>query len=57
MRAFVTVLALAALVATAAVAKTVRPDFGKTYQSDAQGYQSYANPDRVFGNGNEPPGQ
>jgi hypothetical protein len=55
MRAFVTVLALAALVATAAVAKTVRPDFGKTYQSDAQGYQSYAN--RLFGNGNEPPGQ
>jgi hypothetical protein len=57
MKAFVTVLALAALVTTSAVAKTVKPDMGNSYQSHAQGYQSYANPDQVFGNGNEPPGQ
>ena len=55
MKAFVTVLALAALVATSAVARTVKADTG--YQSYAQGAQAYENPDRTYGNGNEPAGQ
>jgi hypothetical protein len=55
MKTFVTVLALAALVATSAVAKNVKADTG--YQSYAQGSQAYENPDRTYGNGNEPAAQ
>jgi hypothetical protein len=55
MKTFVTALALAALVASSAVAKTVKADAG--YQSYAQGSQAYENPDRTYGNGNEPPAQ
>jgi hypothetical protein len=55
MKTFVTVLALAALVATSAVARTVKADTGNSYQSYAQGSQAYENPDRVYGN--EPPAQ
>jgi hypothetical protein len=57
MKTFATVLALAALVATSAVAKTVKVDNGNTYQSHAQGFQAYENPDRAYGTGNEPSGQ
>jgi hypothetical protein len=56
MKVFVTVLALAALVATSAVAKTVKADTGNTYHSYAQGSQAYENPDRVYGH-NEPPAE
>ncbi len=54
MKTLITVLTLTALVATSAVAKSVKADTGNTHQSYAQGSQSYENPDRVFGNGNEP---
>jgi hypothetical protein len=57
MKTFATVLALAALVATSAVAKTVKVVNGNTYQSHAQGFQAYENPDRAYGTGNEPSGQ
>jgi hypothetical protein len=57
MKTFATVLAFAALVATSAVAKTVKVDNGNTYQSHAQGSQPYENPDRVYGTGNEPAAQ
>ena len=55
MKTFVAVLAVAALVATSAVAKTTKADTG--YQSYAQGSQAYENPDRVYGTGNEPAAQ
>jgi hypothetical protein len=57
MKTLITVLTLTALVATSAVAKSVKADTGNTHQSYAQGSQSYENPDRVFGNGNEPSAQ
>ena len=57
MKTFVAVLALAALVATSAVAKTVKADTGSTYHSFAQGTQAYENPDRVYGTANEPAAQ
>jgi opacity protein-like surface antigen len=57
MKTFVTVLALAALVASSAVAKTIKADTGNTFYSHAQGAQSYENPDRTYGSGNEPPAQ
>jgi hypothetical protein len=55
MKTFVAVLAVAALVATSAVAKTIKADTG--YQSYAQGTQAYENPDRTYGTGNEPAAQ
>jgi hypothetical protein len=57
MKVFVTVLALAALVASAAVAKTVKADNRGPFYSDAQGYQAHENPDRVYGMANEPAAQ
>jgi hypothetical protein len=51
MKTFITILTLAALATTSAVAKTAtakRADSGSIYQSHAQGNQSYPNPDRVF---------
>jgi len=57
MKTFVTVLAVAALVASSAVAKTIKVDNGNTFYSHAQGAQSYPNPDRTYGSGNEPPAQ
>jgi hypothetical protein len=57
MKTLVAVLALAALVATSAVAKTVKADAGNTYQSYAQRTQAYENPDRVYGTANEPAAQ
>jgi hypothetical protein len=57
MKLFVTVLALTALAATAAVAKTVKADNGSQFYSHAQGYQAHENPDRVYGTGNEPAAQ
>jgi hypothetical protein len=57
MKTFVTIVALAAVLATSAVAKTVKYDNGNSHQSYSQGAQPYENPDRVYGNGNEPPGQ
>jgi hypothetical protein len=60
MKTFITVLTLAALATGSAVAKTpkvkaIHADGGNIYQSYAQGNQTFANPDRVFG-ANEPPG-
>jgi hypothetical protein len=49
MKVFVTVLALVALAANAAVAKTVKADRGSPSYSHAQGYQAYET--------NEPPAQ
>jgi hypothetical protein len=57
MKTFVTVLALTALVASSAVAKTIKADTGNTFYSHAQGAQSYENPDRVYGAGNQPAAQ
>jgi len=57
MKTLITILTLTALVATSAVARSVKADTGNTHQSYAQGSQSYENPDRVFGNGNEPSAQ
>jgi hypothetical protein len=57
MKLFVTVLALTAFAATAAVAKTVKADNGGQFYSHAQGYQAHENPDRVYGTGNEPAAQ
>jgi hypothetical protein len=57
MKLFVTVLALAALAANAAVGKTVKADNHGTFYSHAQGYQAYENPDRVYGTANEPAAQ
>ena len=54
MKVFVTVLALAALAANGAVAKTVKADNRGPFYSHAQGYQPYENPDRVYGTANEP---
>jgi len=50
MKTLITVVTLAALATTAAVAKTpaAKTDFNNVYQSHAQGSQSYPNPDRVF---------
>jgi hypothetical protein len=57
MKIFVIVLALAALGANAAAAKTVKADDRGTYYSHAQGYQAYENPDRVYGTANQPAAQ
>jgi hypothetical protein len=57
MKVFVTVLALAALVANAAVAKTVKADNRGPFYSHAQDYQAHENPDRVYGTANEPAAQ
>jgi hypothetical protein len=51
MKTLITTLALASLVATSAVAKSVHTthvDGGNLYQSDSLGHQSYPNPDRDF---------
>jgi hypothetical protein len=45
------------LIATSAVARTVKVDNGIIFYSHAQGSQAYANPDRTYGTGNEPPAQ
>jgi|HubBroStandDraft_5_1064220.scaffolds.fasta_scaffold5174701_1 hypothetical protein len=57
MKLFVTVLALTALAANAAAAKTAKADNGSQFYSHAQGYQAHENPDRVYGTGNEPAAQ
>jgi hypothetical protein len=58
MKVFVTVLALAALAANVAVAKTVKADNRGPFYSHAQGYQqAYENPDGVYGTANEPAAQ
>ena len=54
MKTFITVLALAALTTTSAMAqapkvKPVRTNLAHIYQSDAQGNQTFPNPDRDFG--------
>ena len=54
MKVFVTVLALAALAANVAVAKTVKADNRSPYYSHAQGYQAHENPDRVYGTATSP---
>ena len=50
MKTLITILAVASLVATSAVAKTKvhnnHLDRSDIYQSDSLGYQSYPNPDR-----------
>jgi hypothetical protein len=51
MKTFITILTLAALATTSAVAKTPmakQTGSSSIYQSYAQGNQSYPNPDRVF---------
>ena len=50
MKTLITVITLAALATSGAVAKTraAKVDFNNIYQSHAQGNQSYPNPDRVF---------
>jgi hypothetical protein len=57
MKVFVIVVALAALIANAAVAKTVKADNRGPFYSHAQGYQAHENPDRVYGTANEPAAQ
>ena len=59
MKTLVATMAIASLLATSAVANTVRRghvDHDNMYHSYFQGSQSYGNPDRTYGNGNEPPG-
>ena len=51
MKTIITTLALASLVATSAVAKSVHTkslDHSNVYQSESLGHQSYSNPDRDF---------
>ncbi len=51
MKTIITTLALASLVATSAVAKSVHTeslDHSNVYQSESLGHQSYPNPDRDF---------
>ena len=51
MKTIITTFALASLVATSAVAKSVHTkslDHSNVYQSDSLGHQSYPNPDRDF---------
>jgi hypothetical protein len=53
MKTFITVLALAALATTSGMAqapkvKAVRANLAHIYQSDAQGNQTFPNPDRHF---------
>ena len=50
MKTFVTVLALAVLATTWAMAqgKVVRANLAHIYQSDARGNQTFPNPDRDF---------
>jgi hypothetical protein len=50
-----TVLTASEQIATSAVARTVKIDNGNTFYS--HGGQAYANPDRTYGTGNEPPAQ
>ncbi len=50
-------LALTALAASGAIAKTVKADNGSPFYSHAQGYQAHENPDRVYGTANEPAAQ
>jgi hypothetical protein len=57
MKTVAIVLAVSALVATSAVARTIKVDSGNIYYFHAQGVQAYANPDRTNGTGNEPPAQ
>jgi hypothetical protein len=57
MKTVAIVLVASALVATSAVARTIKVDSGNIYYSHAQGVQAYANPDRTYGPGNEPPAQ
>jgi hypothetical protein len=57
MKVFVTVVALAAIAANAAVAKTIKADDRGPFYSHAQGYQAHENPDRVYGTANEPAAQ
>jgi hypothetical protein len=54
MKTLITVLALAALATTSALAqapkvKAIRANSANIYQSDAQGNQTFPNPDRDFG--------
>ena len=48
MKALITTLALASLVATSAVAKTVHTKPVDHSNSDSLGHQAYPNPDRDF---------
>jgi hypothetical protein len=53
MKTFITVMSLAALATTSAMAqapkvKAVRGNLAHIYQSDAQGNQTFPNPDRDF---------
>jgi hypothetical protein len=54
MKTLITVLSLAALTATSLMAQTpkakaIHRDAANIYQSDAQGNQTFPNPDRDFG--------
>jgi hypothetical protein len=54
MKTLITVLSLAALATTSAMAqppkvKAIHRDAANIYQSDAQGNQTFPNPDRNFG--------
>jgi hypothetical protein len=54
MKTLITVFALAALATTSAMAqapkvKAIRANSANIYQSDAQGNQTFPNPDRDFG--------
>jgi hypothetical protein len=55
MRILLTMLTLSALATTVAVARSVKVESSNAYYSYSQGSQSYENPDRVYGNRNEPP--
>ena len=57
MKIIMTMLTLTALATTCAVAKSEKVESSNTYHSYSQGSQSYENPDRVYGNGHEPPSQ
>jgi hypothetical protein len=60
MKTLMTAMAIASLLTASAVAKTLHRahvDRSNMYHSYSQGSQSYENPDRTFGSGNEPPAQ
>ena len=59
MKTVIATMAITSLLATSAVANTVHRghvDRDNMYHSYSQGSQSYGNPDRTYGDGNEPPG-
>jgi hypothetical protein len=59
MKTFMATMAIGSLVATSAFAASVQRrhvDRDNMYHSYSQGSQSYGNPDRTYGDGNEPPG-